>query len=160
MSKYIFGHNSTQSPPNFSFMVFSKLQNLTSIFNKNIKQLSCVSILNLMVLCKLYFTDLIKDFRKLSTLLIGSFSIELFFFLIQMSALFRNLSNHWICREQNKNFQTILVIIFWNFPVLVQVHILTLGEQRNKQISKTNTNIYQALRNFIRGGVITNIGST
>ena len=73
MSKYIFGHNSTQSPPNFSFMVFSKLQNLTSIFNKNIKQLSCVSILNLMVLGKLYFTDLIKDFRKLSTLLIGSF---------------------------------------------------------------------------------------
>ena len=79
VSKYIFGHNSTQSPPNFSFMVFPKLQNLTSIF-KNIKQLSCVSILNLMVLCKLYFTDLIKDFRKLSTLLIGSFSIELFFF--------------------------------------------------------------------------------
>ena len=141
-------------------MVFSKLQNLTSIFNKNIKQLSCVSILNLMVLCKLYFTDLIKDFRKLSTLLIGSFRQNYFFFLIQMSALFRNLSNHWICREQNKNFQTILVIIFWNFPVLVPVHILTLGEQRNKQISKTNTNIYQALRNFIRGGVITNIGST
>ena len=31
-----------------------------------------------------------------------------------MIAFSRNLNSHWECREQSKNFQSILVKIFWN----------------------------------------------
>ena len=34
-----------------------------------------------------------------------------------MSTFSRNLNNHWKCREQQENFQTILVIIFWNLRI-------------------------------------------
>ena len=36
-----------------------------------------------------------------------------------MSAFSRNLNHHWKCREQKENFQTILVIIFWNFIIFL-----------------------------------------
>ena len=52
-------------------------------------------------------------FGNLSTLLIGTFLIELTF-LSQMSTLSRNLNHHWKCREKKENFQTILAIIFCN----------------------------------------------
>ena len=86
-------------------------------FDKNIKQVSCVKVPNLIILCKHYFTLGQKfDFKKLSTLLIGSVFIEVTF-LSQMSTFSRKLHHHWNCREQKKFFQTILVIVFWNFTI-------------------------------------------
>ena len=60
------------------------------------------------------------DFRKLSTLLIGIFLIELVF-LSHMSTFSRNFAHHWKCREQKENFQTIVVIIFWNFTIFYNI---------------------------------------
>ena len=56
------------------------------------------------------------NFKKLSTLLIDSFLIVVTF-LGQMSSFSRNLNHLWKCREQKENFQTIVVIIFWNFTM-------------------------------------------
>ena len=56
------------------------------------------------------------DSRKLSSSLIGSFLTELTF-LNQMSVFSRNWNHRWKCREQKENFQTIMVIIFWNFTM-------------------------------------------
>ena len=42
------------------------------------------------------------------------FLIELAF-LSRISTFSENLNHQWMCREQKENFQTILVIIFWNF---------------------------------------------
>ena len=38
-------------------------------------------------------------------------------FLNQMSVFSRNWNHRWKCREQKENFQTIMVIIFWNFTM-------------------------------------------
>ena len=71
-------------------------------FNKIVKQVSFVKVPDLMVSCKALFCifDLGQnfDFKKLSTLLIGSFLIEVTF-LSQMSTSSRNLNHHWKCRE-------------------------------------------------------------
>ena len=103
LSKQIFGHNSTQSPPNFNYLTFSITATLFfCFFNKNIKQLSCVKVLNLMVCVGTILHVLFRsklDFRKLSTLLLGSLLIELTF-LSQISAFFRNLNDHWKCRNK------------------------------------------------------------
>ena len=56
------------------------------------------------------------NFKKLSTLLIDSFLIVVTF-LGQMSSFSRNLNHLWKYREQKENFQTIVVIIFWNFAI-------------------------------------------
>ena len=56
------------------------------------------------------------DFKKLSTLLIGSFLIEITV-LSQMSSFFQKFESSLECREQKENFQTILVIILWNFEI-------------------------------------------
>ena len=86
--------------------------------NKNIKQLSCAKVPNLMVLCKHYFAYLIQ----VKNLTLKSFQLCLFViflievtFLSQMSTFSRNFNHHWWSREQKKKFQTILVIIFCNF---------------------------------------------
>ena len=55
------------------------------------------------------------DFKKLSTLIIGSFLIEVTF-LSQRTIFSKNLNHHWKCREQKENFQAILVM-FWNFTI-------------------------------------------
>ena len=73
-----------------------------------------------MVLCKHYLAQLIYvknfDFKKLSTLLIGSFLIRVTI-LMEMSTLSRNLNHHWKCQEQKENLHTILVIMFWKFTI-------------------------------------------
>ena len=56
------------------------------------------------------------DSREFAPLLIGRFLTELTF-LNQMNIFFKNLNHHWKCRDQKENFQTILVIIFWNFTM-------------------------------------------
>ena len=56
------------------------------------------------------------NFENLLTLVIGSFSIELTF-LSQIGTFSINLNHQWKCREQNENFQTVLVIIYQNFTV-------------------------------------------
>ena len=35
-----------------------------------------------------------------------------------MSTFSKKISHHWECREQNKNFETILVILLWTFTML------------------------------------------
>ena len=91
-------------------------------FNKNVKQVSSVKVPTLMVLCKHVQALFCRfdlgqklDFKNLSTLLVGSFLIEVTF-SSQMSSFSRNLNHHWKCREQKENFQTNLVL-FWNFTI-------------------------------------------
>ena len=67
-----------------------------------------------MVLCTLHFAYLIQDFKNFSTLLFDICLIEIIL-QSQMSPFSRNWKHHWKCREQKGNFQTALVITFWNF---------------------------------------------
>lgn len=69
------------------------MQRFYLVFNKNIKQLSCAKVLKLMVLYNTYlsyFVSLKVDFKKFSTLLTGSFYIELTF-LSQESTFPKNV---------------------------------------------------------------------
>ena len=52
-------------------------------------------------------------FKKLSTLFIGSFLIEITF-LSQMNTAFRNLNNHWRCKGQKENFRLSEEVRFWS----------------------------------------------
>ena len=54
--------------------------------------------------------------RNLSPSLIRSFITEVPF-LNEMSVFSRNLNHRWKYRDQNGNFQTVLIIIFWNFTM-------------------------------------------
>ena len=74
-----------------------------------------------MVLCKHYFAYLTLkfDFKKLLTLLIGRFLIEVTL-SNKMSAFSRNLNHHLNFTEKNEKFQIFLVIIFWNFTIFQQ----------------------------------------
>ena len=38
-------------------------------------------------------------------------------FLNQMSVFSRNWNHRWKCREQKEEYQTIMVVIFWNFTM-------------------------------------------
>ena len=70
VSKQIFSPTLPQFFSNLNFWEFSVTLNHFSNNNKNIKQVSCVKVPNLMVLCKQYFVYLIWlkfGFRKLST---------------------------------------------------------------------------------------------
>ena len=73
-----------------------------------------------MVLCKHYFAYLIQvknlTLKSFQLFLLVVFFIEVTF-LSQISPFSRNLNCHWKCREQKENFQTILMIIFWNFTI-------------------------------------------
>ena len=122
LSKQSFGFNSSQSPSNLNFFdifILCIIKRISIILKQNIKQVKGVTLPNLMVLCKQYFSYLVQikiGSRKLWSLLIGSFLTELTF-LNQMGIFSRNLNHHWRCREQKENFQKILVIIFWNFAM-------------------------------------------
>ena len=96
------------------YWYFLWLQRFSPMFNKNINQISYFKMV-LSIVLRIWFRSKF-DFRKLSALLTGSFLIELSF-LSQMNTFYRNMNDHWKCREQKENFQTILVIIFWNFTV-------------------------------------------
>ena len=56
------------------------------------------------------------DSGKLSTSFTSSFLTELTF-LNETSVFFRNWKHYWTCREKAKNFQTVTVLIFWNFVI-------------------------------------------
>ena len=69
------------------------MQRFYPVFNKNIKQLSCVKNLKLVVLYNTYlpyFVSLKVDFKKSSTFLTGNFYIELTF-LSEESTFPRNV---------------------------------------------------------------------
>ena len=69
------------------------MQRFYPVFNKNIKQLSCVKVLKLMVLYNTYlpyFVSLKVDFKKFSIFLTGNFYIELTF-LSEESTFRRNV---------------------------------------------------------------------
>ena len=71
------------------------------IFNKNTKQISCIKVSSLMILRKHCFacqTQVKVDFRKLLTLLICSFLMEITF-LSKISSFSKNVNHHWKCRE-------------------------------------------------------------
>ena len=51
LSVQFFGRDSTQSPSNLNFWTFSVTSKQFSNYDKNIKQVSCVKVPNLMVLC-------------------------------------------------------------------------------------------------------------
>ena len=107
--------NTQKQIPNFSFLVqFSWITPFCSkcfvrdcLSKQILKHVSWVEVPNLMVLCKHYFCifDLGQKiaFKKLSTLLIGSFLI-IITFLSQMSTFSRNLKRHWKCREQKEEY--------------------------------------------------------
>ena len=91
---------------NFSSLIDTASSSSSSsffpIFNKNIKQLSCVKVSNLMVLCKQY--------ERFQLYFLVFFLIELTFWS-RMSASSYNLNHDWKCRAQKKKFfQTILAI--------------------------------------------------
>ena len=74
LSKQIFGLNSTQSPSNLGFWTFSVASKHFFNHHKNIKQVSCIKVLNIMVSTILYLWFRSKfDFRKHSTLTISCF---------------------------------------------------------------------------------------
>ena len=51
-------------------------------------------------------------------------------FQCQMSTFSRNSNHHWKCRDQKRNFQTIVVIIFWNYTIF-QYRSNSLHVKRN-----------------------------
>ena len=51
LGKQIFGRNSAQSPSNLNFWTFAVTSKHFSNHDENIKQVSCVKVPNLMVLC-------------------------------------------------------------------------------------------------------------
>ena len=55
----MFDHYSAQFPSNSNLFTFLQLQSISMNINKNIEQVCCVEIPNLMVLCKNYFAYLI-----------------------------------------------------------------------------------------------------
>ena len=55
----IFGRNLDQSPSNLNFRTFSVTSKHFYNHNKNIKQVSCVKVPNLVLLCKHYFAYLV-----------------------------------------------------------------------------------------------------
>ena len=81
------------------------------MFNKDIKQVSCVNVPNLMSLCS---KNLTLESFQLCVLVV--YLIELTF-LSQISTISKNWNHHWNNTEQKENFQIILIIVFWNFTV-------------------------------------------
>ena len=88
-------------------------------FNKNVKQVSCVKVSNLMVSCQHYFAYLIQ-FKNLT---LKNFLLYLLVFF-DRSNIFepnqhfpRNSNHHWKCREEKEGFEATLVIISWNFTI-------------------------------------------
>ena len=87
------------------------------IFKQNIMEVSCVALPNLIVLCKQYFAYLVQvknGLQKAFTIAYRQLFGRTKFFEPNKH-FFRNLNHNWKCRKQKENFQTILVIIFWNF---------------------------------------------
>ena len=91
----------------FNFLTFFMRSELFSIFHENMKSLICIKVPNLMVFCNTILQVWFRSkfgFRKLSTLLFCSFSIELTFFN-QMRTFSKNLYDHWMCIEQKNVFR-------------------------------------------------------
>ena len=76
-----------------------------------------------------------------------------------MSVFSRRFNYHWKCREQKKNFQTILVKIFWHFTLF---HYRSKLSQVKRTLISSITNLFselsQKLPKDVRLGILGNIG--
>ena len=98
LDKQILALHSSQSPTNI----------------KHPNQVKCPKIKILFTHYFACFMPVKNQLQNFPTLVIGSCSVEFSFFLAKIR-FFRNLNHLWRCREQKKNFEWTLVIIFWSF---------------------------------------------
>ena len=105
--------------PTLRLWYFVCYQSISPIFNENIKEVSSITIPSLRVLSKQCFacSVYIKHYSLyLSLTIIAAFLAELTFLNV-MSVFSGNQNHRWRCRDQNKNFRTIMIIISWNFTI-------------------------------------------
>ena len=142
LSKQSFGFNSSQSPSNLNFFdifILCIIKRISIILKQNIKQVKGVTLPNLMVLCKQYFSYLVQikiGFRKLWSLLIGSFLTELTF-LNQMGIFFQNFESSLEVQRAKRKFSENLghnILELCN--VLVQIRLTTSKRKSHIQYSK------------------------
>ena len=113
LRKQIFGPNLAQPPCNSNFLAFFITPKHLYALQKKYKAIQSRSNSKfdgfVQALFFIFGLGQKFEFKKLSTLLIGIFLIQVTF-LSQMSTFFRNMNHHWKCREEK-------FVIFWNFTI-------------------------------------------